>query len=52
MTSNMARERENQTASTVIIDILSLRADEPGDQVTMMMMIIMMMTVSLSKSWA
>ena len=42
MTSNMARERENQTASTVIIDILSLRADEPGDQV---MMIMMMMTM-------
>ena len=38
MTSAVARERENQTASTVIIDILSLRADEPGDQVTMIIM--------------
>ena len=38
----MARERKNQTESTVIIDILSLRADEPGDQVMMMIMMMMM----------
>ena len=37
----MDRERENQTASTVIIDILGLRADEPGDQVTMIIMMTM-----------